>query len=167
MSLPPNIVCRYWIHSPTDLFRWYISSWNFFFWRTISVCKTISNCFFFFIDRVSGIIKYYRRKESRRIVSVGVFVDNFITDELWITHRRNMSVGKTMKSDNATPCPLESRSSWINVLVPHQLEVVACTSMFLICVPAPNPCTNHLDECNLRLRVINEFWEELRMDELA
>ena len=100
-SLPTDIVCRYWIHSPMDLVHWYISSGNFFFLYAISICKTISN--FFFTNHFSDGIMYYRRKESRWTVFVSVFVDNFITDELWITHRRNMSVSKTVKSCSEPP----------------------------------------------------------------
>ena len=42
-----------------------------FFWRAISVCKTIGKCFFYFSDRYSDGLWYYRRKESRRTYFVG------------------------------------------------------------------------------------------------
>jgi hypothetical protein len=42
-----------------------------FFWRAISICKTISKCFFYFSDKYSDELWYYRRKESRRTYSVG------------------------------------------------------------------------------------------------
>jgi hypothetical protein len=43
---------------------------NFFFWRAISICKTIG-IFFYFFDRYSDGLWYYRRKESRLTYSVG------------------------------------------------------------------------------------------------
>jgi len=71
---------------------------NFFFRRVMSICKTISKCFFCFSNRYSNGIWYYRQKESRRTYSVGEDVSKYITDETLITYRRNMSVGKTVKS---------------------------------------------------------------------
>jgi len=44
-----------------------------FFWRAISVCKTIGKCFFF-ADWYSDGIWYYRWKESRRMYFVSVDV---------------------------------------------------------------------------------------------
>jgi hypothetical protein len=42
-----------------------------FFWRAISVCKTIGKCFFFyFSDRYSDELWYYWWKKSRRTYSV-------------------------------------------------------------------------------------------------
>jgi hypothetical protein len=66
---------------------------EYFFWRAISVCKTICNCFFF-TDRLSNGIRYYRQKVSRWTLSVG----KKNTDELWITDRQNISISKTVKS---------------------------------------------------------------------
>ena len=44
---------------------------NFFFLRAISVCKTIDKYFFYFSDRYSDGLGYYRWKESRRPYSIG------------------------------------------------------------------------------------------------
>jgi hypothetical protein len=49
---------------------------------------------FFFSDRYSDGRGNHRQKESRQTYSVG----KKITDELLITHRRNIFVGKTVKS---------------------------------------------------------------------
>jgi len=42
-----------------------------FFWRAISVCKTISKCFFYVVDRYSDGRWYYQQTESRRTYFVG------------------------------------------------------------------------------------------------
>ena len=70
---------------------------KYFFWCAISVCKTIGK-FFYFSDRYSDGIWYYRWKESRRSFSVGDDVGNLFTDEILITFRWNISIGKTVKS---------------------------------------------------------------------
>jgi hypothetical protein len=69
---------------------------EFFFWRAIFVYKTIGN--FFFTDRCSDEIRYYRWKESRRTISVRDVIGKKVTDELWITDRQNSFVGKTVKA---------------------------------------------------------------------
>ena len=53
---------------------------------------------FFFTNRLSDEIWYYRRTVSRRTFFVDDLVGKKITDELWITDRWNMSIGKTVKS---------------------------------------------------------------------
>ena len=73
-----------------------------FFWRANSVCKTIRKWFFCFSDRYSDGRGNHRRKKSRRTYSVGDYVGKKITDELLITHRRNIFVGKTVKSCSGT-----------------------------------------------------------------
>jgi len=117
MNLHTDIFGRYSNHSPITLptvlsvgmlhyhrqakIRQYISSGKLFF-RAMSVCKTIGKCFFCFSDRYSDGIYYYQRKESRRNYSIGDDVGNYITDETLNTYRRNMSVGKAVKSRSAT-----------------------------------------------------------------
>ena len=79
---------------------------TFFFWRARSVGKTVGKCFFCIPDRYSDGMLNHRQKVFRRAYSVGNIVGKYFTDERSITHRRNMSVGKTVKSgsDSTTIC---------------------------------------------------------------
>jgi len=67
-----------------------------FFWRAFSVCKTIGNCFF--ADRLGDEIWDYRRKTCRQTLSIGDLLGKKIIDEVWISHRRIWSVGKSVNS---------------------------------------------------------------------
>ena len=96
MHLQTDKLCRYFTHSPTTLLRdivhWHlIGSWRiftgyatitdginpsvyfkreFFFWRTIFVCKTIGNCFFFPTDLAMELGITDERKADERFLSV-------------------------------------------------------------------------------------------------
>jgi hypothetical protein len=67
-----------------------------FFWRAFSVCKTIGNIFF--PDRRSDGMWDYQRNICRQTLFVGDLVGKKFTDEVWISYRWILSVGKTMKS---------------------------------------------------------------------
>ena len=109
MNLQTKIFGRYEISPtllPTDLGRRYFhntdgqysvgifQAGNFLFWHARSVGKS----FFCISDRYSDGMWNHRQKVFRREYSVGNIVGKYFTDERSITHRRNMSVGKTVKS---------------------------------------------------------------------
>ena len=71
---------------------------TFFFWRARTVGKTVGKRVFFITDRYSDGMWNHRQKVFRREDSVGNIVGKYFTDELSVTHRRNISVGKTVKS---------------------------------------------------------------------
>ena len=74
---------------------------TFFFWRARTVGKRV----FFITDRYSDGMWNHRQKVFRREDSVGNIVGKYFTDERSVTHRRNISVGKTVKSCSAEPAP--------------------------------------------------------------
>ena len=83
---------KYLLHmplSPTEYFRLYISSGNFFDTHFLSVKPFV----FFFIDRMWN----YWRKLSWQTHSVEDLVGKTFTDEVVISHQRIWSVGKTVK----------------------------------------------------------------------
>jgi hypothetical protein len=67
-----------------------------FFLHAISVYKTIGNIFF--TDSFSDRMRCYRWTLCRRKFSISDLVSKKITNELLISYRRNMFVGKTVKS---------------------------------------------------------------------
>jgi hypothetical protein len=69
---------------------------SFFFLHAISVYKTIGNIFF--TDSFSDRMRCYRWTLCRRKFSISDLVSKKITNELLISYRRNMFVGKTVKS---------------------------------------------------------------------